>query len=117
MQPLSSLDHRLAQLERFYGVISAPPRDPFILFVWEVLSVQAIPRKREAALTALKRIPALTPDAMWKAPPAKLEAAVALAALSGAAAGSAAHGRAAVPAFSEAARDHPRDRCARLAAR
>src|SRR5204863_3184368 len=37
------------------------------------------PRKRDAALAALKRIPALTPDAMWRAPPKKLEDAVTLA--------------------------------------
>ena len=29
-----------------------PPRDPFTLFVWEVLSVHSTPRKRDAALAA-----------------------------------------------------------------
>ena len=74
-----SLEQRLARLGEFYGTLSAPPRDPFILFVWEVLTVHSIPRKSAAALLALKRIPALTPDAMWKAPKGKLEAAVTLA--------------------------------------
>ena len=56
-----------------------PPHDPFTLFVWEMLAVRSTPRKTEAALGALRRIRALTPDAMWRAPQAKLEAAVALA--------------------------------------
>src|SRR6476660_8707482 len=66
-------------LQKFYGALPTPPRDPFTLFVWEVLAVHSIPRKRDAALSALKRIPALTPDAMWRAPQKKLEAAVTLA--------------------------------------
>ena len=64
-------------LQKFYGALPSPPRDPFTLFVWEVLSVHSTPRKRDAALAALKRIPALTPDAMWRAPQKKLEEAVA----------------------------------------
>ena len=76
---MSKIEHIITRLEQFYGVVSAPPRDPFILFVWEVLSVHSTPRKVESALTALKRIPALTPDAMWKVPKGKLEAAVKLA--------------------------------------
>ena len=75
---MSRLAGLLDLLQRFYGVLAAPPSDPFTLFVWEVLSVHSTPKKRDAALAALKRIPALTPDAMWKAPRAKLEAAVAL---------------------------------------
>lgn len=73
------LDDHLAALQRFYGVLPRPPRDPFTLFVWEVLSVHSTPRKRDAALAALKRIRALTPDAMWRAPQKKLEESVALA--------------------------------------
>jgi endonuclease III len=71
-----SLEQRLAKLQQFYGTLSAPPRDPFILFVWEVLSVHSAPRKTDAGLNALKRLRALTPDSMWKAAPAKLEQAV-----------------------------------------
>jgi endonuclease III len=66
-------------LEKFYGVLAPPPRDPFTLFVWEVLAVHSTPRKRDAALAALKRIPALTPDSMWRAPAKKLEAAARIA--------------------------------------
>jgi endonuclease III len=76
---VSTLETLVEQLHRFYGPLPSPPRDPFILFVWEVLSVHSSPRKRDAALAALKRIPALTPDAMWRAPQKKLEASAALA--------------------------------------
>ena len=73
------LDDLLRRLERFYGPQPRPPHDPFTLFVWEVLSPHSTPRKRDAAIAALKKIPALTPDAMWRAPQKKLEAAVVLA--------------------------------------
>lgn len=73
------LDDLLGALQRFYGALPPPPRDPFTLFVWEVLSVHSTPRKRDAALGALKRIRALTPDAMWRAPQKKLEQSVMLA--------------------------------------
>src|SRR6266436_3553851 len=76
---MSRLESLLSALERFYGVLPSPPRDPFALFVWEVLSVHSTPRKRDAALSALKRIRALTPDAMWRAPRKKLEESVAVA--------------------------------------
>lgn len=74
-----TLDETLVALQNFYGALPMPPRDPFTLFVWEVMAVHATPRKRDAALAALKRIPALTPDAMWRAPKKKLEASVLLA--------------------------------------
>lgn len=67
------------RLERFYGPLPQPPDDPFALYVWEVLGVRTTPARREAAMGALRRIPALTPDSMGKAPRAKLEKAVALA--------------------------------------
>jgi endonuclease-3 len=73
------LTRLLEALRRFYGALPSPPGDPFALFVWEVLSTHSTPRKRDAALGALKRIPALTPDAMWRAPQKKLEACLALA--------------------------------------
>jgi endonuclease-3 len=73
---VASLEQRLVKLQQFYGTLSAPPRDPFILFVWEVLSAHSTPRKTDAALNTLKRLRALTPDSLWKAPPAKLEEAV-----------------------------------------
>jgi endonuclease-3 len=49
------------------------------MYVWEVMNMHAAPLKREAALAALKRIPALTPDSIWKTPLNKLESAVGLA--------------------------------------
>ena len=76
---MAKLEGYLDQLRTFYGSLPAPPRDPFTLFVWEVLSVHSTPRKRDLAMAALKRIRALTPDAMWKAPKKKLDESVAIA--------------------------------------
>jgi len=67
------------RLERFYGPLPMPPEDPFALYVWEVLGVRTSPARRDAAMGALRRIPALTPDSMGKVARAKLEKAVALA--------------------------------------
>src|ERR1019366_6954948 len=69
----------LASLQRFYGPLLSPPSDPFALFVWEVLSPHAAPQKRDAAMSALKRLRALTPDAMARAPQKKLQESVTLA--------------------------------------
>src|SRR5438445_1931729 len=76
---MTKLEKTLAALQSFYGALPPLPRDPFTLFVWEVLSVHSTPRQRDAALAALKRIPALTPDSMWRAPQKKLEQSVKLA--------------------------------------
>jgi endonuclease III len=73
------LDTVIGALQRFYGALPSPPRDPFSLFVWEVLSVHSTPKKRDASLAALKRIRALTPDALWRAPQKKIEDSVRLA--------------------------------------
>ena len=67
------------RLERFYGPLPLPPEDPFALYVWDVLGVRTTAARREAAMGALRRIPALTPDSMGKVARAKLEKAVALA--------------------------------------
>lgn len=67
------------RLERFYGALPRPPDDPFALYVWEVLGIHTTGTRRDAAMTALRRIPALTPDSMGRAPHATLEHAVALA--------------------------------------
>jgi endonuclease-3 len=75
----SRLDQLLTTLKAFYGPLPWPPHDPFTLFVWEVLSYHAAPRKRDAALEALRRSRALTPDAMWRAPRQKLQEAIVLA--------------------------------------
>jgi endonuclease III len=75
---VSRLEALVGALKKFYGTLPAPPADPFQLFVWEVLSVHAVPRKRDAAMTALKRHRALTPDSMWKVAQKKLEDSVRL---------------------------------------
>jgi endonuclease III len=67
----------LERLRAFYGVLPSPPSHPFGIYIWEVLSVGTTPARRDAAFNALKRIPALTPDAVARLPQAKLEAAVA----------------------------------------
>jgi endonuclease-3 len=73
------LERLVDMLREFYGLLPRPPSDAFTLFVWEVLSVHSTPRKRDAALAALKRNRALTPDAMWKIAQKKLEESVRLA--------------------------------------
>jgi endonuclease III len=73
-----ALRRHVARLKRFYGPLAPPPSDPFALYVWEALSSQTTPPRRDAAFAALRRIPALTPDAIRRAPRAKLEAAVVL---------------------------------------
>src|SRR5687768_14675014 len=69
----------LDRLRAFYGALPAPPPHPFGVYIWEVLSIGTTPARRDAAVTALKRIPALTPDAIARVPQGKLEAAVGLA--------------------------------------
>jgi hypothetical protein len=54
----------LDRLRTFYGALPSPPSDPFALYVWEVLSVGTTPARRDAAFNALRRVPALTPDAV-----------------------------------------------------
>jgi endonuclease-3 len=76
---MSRLERLLGELKNFYGRLPTPPADPFTLFVWEVLSVHSTPRKRDAAMGALKRVRALTPDSMWRVAQKKLEVSVALA--------------------------------------
>lgn len=67
------------RLERFYGPLPQPPEDPFALYAWEVLGIHTTPSRRDAAMSALRRIPALTPDSMGRVARAKLEKAIALA--------------------------------------
>ena len=74
-----SLASAVDALRQFYGRLPDPPNDPFAYFVWEVLAAESAPPKRDAAFLALKKIPALTPDAMHRAAPAKIATAVALA--------------------------------------
>jgi endonuclease III len=74
-----SIEEAVARLHAFYGPLVLPPYDPFMMYVWEVLNFHTAPVKRDAALGALRRIPALTPDSIYKAVPKKLEAAVLMA--------------------------------------
>jgi endonuclease-3 len=76
---VSRLGRLIDELKAFYGTLPTPPSDPFQLFVWEVLSIHSAPHKRDAAMGALKRNRALTPDAMWKVARKKLEDSVRLA--------------------------------------
>jgi endonuclease III len=76
---VSRIEQLLAKLSRFHGRLPSPPDKPFVLFVWEILSVHSTPRKRDAALAVLKRTGALTPDEMWRTPQKKLEDALGLA--------------------------------------
>lgn len=55
-------------LREFYGLLPQPPSDPFQFFVWEIVSADALPARRDLAWQALRRLPALTPDAMFRAP-------------------------------------------------
>ena len=66
------------KLREFYGLLPPPPTDPFQFFVWEILSADALPARRDLAWQALRRMPALTPDAMFRAPQKALLDVVAL---------------------------------------
>ncbi len=74
-----SLQETIRELRAFYGLLPTPPEDLFAFFVWEVISHNALSAKRDLAWQALKRIPALTPDAMFRAAPKKLDDAIGLA--------------------------------------
>jgi endonuclease III len=69
----------IATLRQFYGVQPAPPGDLFQFYAWEIVSAQTLPARRDLAWHALRRVPALTPDAMFRAPAPELRAALALA--------------------------------------
>jgi len=71
------MDGVLTALAAFYGPLASPPRDLFAFFVWEVVSARALPARRDIAWQALRRIPALTPDAMFRAPKDEVKAAIA----------------------------------------
>ena len=76
---MTRIERLVGKLQRFYGKLPSPPTDPFMLFVWEMMSWHSPPRKRDAAFNALKKQRALTPDAMWKTAYPKLEAIVKMA--------------------------------------
>ena len=66
------------RLREFYGLLPPPPADVFQFFLWEILSRDAIPARRDLAWLAFRRIPALTPDAVFRAPAKELLDAVGL---------------------------------------
>jgi endonuclease III len=70
------MDEALRALAEFYGPIAPPPRELFAFFVWDVISSRTLSARRDHAWQALKRIPALTPDAMFHAPKDELKAAL-----------------------------------------
>jgi endonuclease III len=63
----------LRVLRDFYGLLPHPPADPFQFFLWEILSADALPARRDLAWQALRRIPALTPDAVFRTPAKALQ--------------------------------------------
>lgn len=66
-------------LREFYGLLPQPPADPFQFFLWEILSGEAFPARRDLAWQALRRLPALTPDAVFRSKPKDLLEAVGMA--------------------------------------
>ena len=69
----------IATLKQFYGLQPTPPADLFQFFVWEVISEHALPARRDLAWQALRRLPALTPDAVFRTPAKELLDAVGIA--------------------------------------
>lgn len=63
----------LIALRAFYGPLAAPPSDLFAFVVWETISARTLPARRDMAWQALRRLPALTPDAMSRASKESLE--------------------------------------------
>jgi endonuclease III len=70
------MEGALSALATFYGPIPTPPHDAFAYFVWDVISGRSVPARRDHAWHLLKRLPALTPDAMFGAPKKELKAVV-----------------------------------------
>jgi endonuclease III len=68
----------VAALHEFYGPVHRPPAALFQFVVWELLSEHTAAARRDLAWNALRKIPALTPDAMFRAPAKDLADAMAL---------------------------------------
>jgi endonuclease III len=66
-------------LHQFYGRQAWPPSDLFQFLVWDVIADNALPARRDLAWHALRRLPALTPDALYRTPTPDLLAAVSMA--------------------------------------
>jgi endonuclease III len=71
---LASFADLIDRLVTFYGPLPPPPADPFAYYVWEILGTRTTAGRRDAALSALRRVPALTPDSLRKLPRGRLEA-------------------------------------------
>ena len=71
---MGSFAELVDRLAAFYGPLPAPPADAFGYFVWEVLGTKTTAGRRDAAMAALRRAPALTPDSLRKLPRGRLEA-------------------------------------------
>jgi endonuclease III len=67
-------DGLVARLIEFYGPLPHPPDDPFGVYLWEVLGARTTGGRRDAALQALRRVPAMTPDSVRKLGRGRLEA-------------------------------------------
>jgi endonuclease III len=70
---LASFADLIERLATFYGPLPPPPADPFACYVWEILGTRTTPGRRDAAMSALRRVPALTPDSLRKLPRGRLE--------------------------------------------
>lgn len=75
---MASFGETSDRLAAFYGPLRMPPDDPFGYFVWEVLGTRTTVGRRDAAIAALRRVPALTPDGLKKLPRGRLDAIVKL---------------------------------------
>lgn len=71
--PQVSDDGLISRLEAFYGPLPHPPADAFGVYLWEVLGTRTTAGRRDAALQALRRVPALTPDSVRKLGRGRLE--------------------------------------------
>jgi endonuclease III len=66
-------------LREFYGLLPPPPTDPFQFLLWEIVSDMSLPARRDLAWQALRRIPALTPDSIFRTPQKTLAEAIGMA--------------------------------------
>lgn len=61
------MQEALRALGAFYGPLPAPPRDLFPFFVWDVISTRTVLPRRDRVWQQLRLLPALTPDAVFRA--------------------------------------------------
>jgi endonuclease III len=73
---LANFAELVDRLAAFYGPLPPPPADAFGFYVWEVLGTRTTAGRRDAAMAALRRVPALTPDSLRKLARGRLEAIV-----------------------------------------